>query len=391
MDGVERWWTEWNVVEGSGTLIGIECESHRLSVAGPARVHRNLNPGGISYENLSNHPTNVPAPHGGPVKRMMLTSRKKAVAAKGFTLIELLVVVAIIGILVGLLLPAVQNAREAARLVQCKNHLKQIALACHNYESAFRTLPGYSGEARPWEIVYTQGRTAQPALAGGNWLAQSMFFLEQTELAAHHSRLTSDHTVDLNNESNLSWIKAPVETFHCPTRRDAKPYPLIEPFLSRFGESGSRTDYAMCGGEAERDSVHAERIHVHRDGVWTLGKRVAFNRVFDGLSNTYMLGEKAMDSLKYDTGDCFGDRSPLVGWTESRTATHSYVRYAALTPKLDRKDNCLACHNFGSAHPAGWNAAMADGSVKLQSFSLDLELHRALASVDGREVIKADH
>ena len=216
-----------------------------------------------------------------------------------------------------------------------------------------------------------------------------MMFLEHADLAAHHARITSQATLSLD-DTTRSWIEAPVPTFHCPSRRDAKAYPLVEPFESRLGERGSRTDYAMCGGEAERDPTHAERIHVHRDGVWTLGRRVAMNRIFDGLSNTYLLGEKAMDSLKYDTGDCFGDRSPLVGWTEARTATHSYVRYAALPPKLDRKDNCLACHNFGSAHPAGWNSAMSDGSVRLQSFSLDLQLHRALASVDGREVIGAE-
>jgi prepilin-type N-terminal cleavage/methylation domain-containing protein len=318
----------------------------------------------------------------------MSTRRIGPAATHGFTLIELLVVIAIMGILVSLLLPAVQNAREAARLVQCKNHLKQIALACHNYESTFRMLPGYSGEAQPWEIVYTQVRNPQPRLAGGNWLAQAMLFLERADLALHHATLTSQATVNLD-DATRALVKSPIETFHCPSRRDAKPYPLIEPFLSRLGDAGARTDYAMCGGAAEPDATHAERIHVNRDGVWILGQRVAMNRVFDGLSNTYMLGEKAMDSLKYDTGTCFGDRAPVVGWVESRTATHSYVRYAALTPKLDKKDNCLACHNFGSAHPAGWNAAMADGSVRLQSFSLDLDLHRAQSSVDGHEVISA--
>jgi len=311
---------------------------------------------------------------------------KRPAKANGLTLIELVVVIAIIGIMVGLLLPAVQNAREAARLVQCQNHLKQIALACQLYESSFRDLPGYGGEAPPWEVVYTQGRQREPRLAGGNWMTQAMMFLEQSELASHHARLTLQTMIDLNDVTR-AWITAPVEVFHCPSRRDAKAYPLIDPFQSRLGDQGARTDYAMCGGEAERDTTHAERIHVHRDGVWTLGKRVALNRVLDGLSQTYLVGEKAMDALKYDTGDCFGDRSPLVGWVESRTATHSYVRYAAMTPKLDHRDSCLACHNFGSAHPAGWNVAMADGSVRLMSFSLDLALHRAMASVDGREVI----
>jgi hypothetical protein len=117
-----------------------------------------------------------------------------------------------------------------------------------------------------------------------------------------------------------------------------------------------------------------------------MGKRVKLNRVFDGLSFTYLLGEKAMDSLRYTTGDCFGDRAPLAGFKDTGISSHSYVRYAARQPQLDSVNNCLVCHDFGSAHPAGWNAAMADGSVRLMSFYQDLEVHRANASVDGHEI-----
>src|SRR6056297_1292339 len=94
-----------------------------------------------------------------------------------FTLVELLVVLAVIAILVGLLLPAVQAAREAARLVQCKNHLKQIALACHNYESVFREIPGYSGESPPFFVDGVRHRRVE--LSGANWINQAMLFLEQ--------------------------------------------------------------------------------------------------------------------------------------------------------------------------------------------------------------------
>jgi hypothetical protein len=186
-------------------------------------------------------------------------------------------------------------------------------------------------------------------------------------------------------------VRAPVDTFHCPTRRDAASYPLVEPFLSRYGDRGARTDYAMNGGPAFVSDIDSRVIHTMSDGIWVLGKRVKTNRVFDGLSYTYLLGEKAMDSLKYYTGDCFGDRAPLAGYHQSSVSTHSYVRYASRVPKIDSIDNCLVCHDFGSAHPAGWNVAMADGSVRLMSFDLDMEVHRANASVDGREVPEYRH
>ena len=127
------------------------------------------------------------------------------------------------------------------------------------------------------------------------------------------------------------------------------------------------------------------------DGAWVLGRRTKLNRIFDGLSYTYMVGEKAMDSLRYETGDCFGDRSPVTGWVDTPISSHSYVRFASRPPKVDSKNNCLVCHDFGSAHFAGWNVAMSDGSVRLIDYSMDLKVHRANASVDGREIPEYRH
>ncbi len=307
-----------------------------------------------------------------------------------FTLVELLVVIAIVAIMVGLLMPAIQAAREAARQTRCRNNIRQIALACHNYESTYKELPGYAGERPPLLVSQELPRFREQRYVGGPWTVQALSFMEQGTLASGLSGLAERPTLAPTPRVE-SLVRSPVDTFHCPTRRDARSYPLVEPYVSRYGERGARTDYAMNGGPAEVSELDHRIIHTRADGVWVLGKRTKMNRVFDGLSYTYLLGEKAMDSSKYETGDCFGDRSPLAGYHETGVSSHSYVRYASRVPMIDSINNCLVCHDFGSAHPAGWNVAMADGSVRLMSFGLDIEVHRANASVDGREISEYRH
>ncbi|KAA5540477.1 DUF1559 domain-containing protein [Roseiconus nitratireducens] len=312
-----------------------------------------------------------------------------------FTLVELLVVISIIGILIALLLPAVQAAREAARMIQCKNRLKQIALACHNYESTFKSLPGYGGESPPFLVRQRLGN--QPSsVGGGTWISQTLSYLEQAALGSSIQPLAGSTTVTPTPRIE-KLVRATVQTLHCPSRRDAKPYPLLQPFRSRYGASGARTDYAMNGGSAEIDTTvspnanEAPAIRLTGDGVWVLGKRIKFNRIFDGLSNTYLLGEKAMDLNKLETGNGFGDLSPISGYHGTSISSHSYVRYAARSPQIDSRDNCLECHDFGSIHPAGWNAAFADGRVTTIDYHMKLSIHRANASVGGREVVPYHH
>lgn len=312
-----------------------------------------------------------------------------------FTLIELLVTIAIIGILIGLLLPAVQAVRESARLMQCKNRLKQVALACHNYESAFKELPGYGGE-RPGFLITQLANRERTHIGGGTWITQVLSHLEEPALARGIQPLARRRSI-VPTERIQNLVSAPVETLHCPSRRDARAYPLIPPYSTRYGATGARTDYAMNGGaavidrEATPNSREAPAIRLINDGVWVLGRRTKFNRIFDGLSNTYLVGEKAMDLNKLETGDGFGDRSPIAGYHETPMSSHSYVRYAARSPNLDSRENCLECHDFGATHPAGWNMAFADGRVRTMDYNLALEIHRAQASVDGREVIPYRH
>ena len=307
----------------------------------------------------------------------------------GFTLIELLVVMTIISIMIGLLLPAVQEAREAARITQCQNNLKQIALACQNYEAAFKELPGYAGERNSLFVRYDRDRKRDAALSGTPWPGQILPQMEQPELAEGLSRIGEMQQIT-PRDIVVKMVRATVPSYHCPSRRDAKPYPLVHGWETKYGSHGARIDYAMSGGAA-RTTEGSAVINNYGDGIWVLGNRVKTNRIKDGLANTYLVGEKAMDTLRYHTGNDLGDRAPIAGDADATGTAHSYVRFAARPPKVDKPRNCLVCHDFGSAHYAGWNVANADGSVRMMSFSIDMEVNRANATIDGSETVKYDH
>lgn len=304
---------------------------------------------------------------------------------RGFTLVELLVVIAIIGILIGLLLPAVQAAREAARIIQCKNNLKQLALACHNYESAFRYLPGYAGEKEPALVTY-EFYDRQDTMRGWNWISKSLLFLEQRNLAPHWGKLGASAQLMMTPEEQRM-LTNPLGLLHCPSRRPAEAYPLLGTYQERFGERAARNDYAMNGGSANEDeeSSSEARIRIEKVGIWQLGLLTRLSHVTDGLSNTYLLGEKAMDAGRYHDGSDFGDRAPATGWVDNNTGANAFVRFAARPPARDTHNSCLPCHDFGSAHWVGWNAALADGSVRIIDYSMAFEIHQASASIQGHE------
>jgi len=214
-----------------------------------------------------------------------------------------------------------------------------------------------------------------------------MLFLEQQQLAASWGTLGSTRNLTMT-ERDLSLISSPLSVMHCPSRRDPRAYPLIHSFRTRYGPTAARTDYAMSGGAAEPAGVRRNRnlIRVTHEGVWRLGSETRFRHVVDGLSNTYLIGEKAMDSTKYTTGNDFGDRSPITGWPDNSRAANSFVRFTARPPAIDKPNNCLSCHDFGSAHPATFNMSFSDGSVRAISYTIDIGIHRASASIQGNEL-----
>lgn len=304
----------------------------------------------------------------------------------GFTLVELLVVIAIIGVMVGLLLPAVQAAREAARQVQCFNNIKQISTAAHNFESSRGYFPAYAGEVPPNLAEFPPYRKQEPKFLGPNWLIQVLYFSEQDLLAAELSKLCTTAPLEPTSQS-VPVVSSAVHFLYCPTRRSPKPSALHENFRERFGPSGGKTDYAVNGGPAESIEGKPRSIRVLEDGFWVLGLRTKARDITDGLSSTYMIGEKAIDLARMDRGECFGDRAPLAGWPDHDLASNSIVRFAELSPRQDYRNNCHACHNFGSSHAAGWNVAMCDGSIRMMSYFTDIKVHRALCSSHASETL----
>ena len=293
-----------------------------------------------------------------------------------FTLVELLVVIAIIGILVALLLPAVQSSREAARSIQCRNHLKQMGLAFHNYHTTHNKFPGFGGEG-----VIVAGAD-ETSWAAGSWIVQMLPYMERETLAELLFEISQADDLARPGRPELAQaIATPLPELYCPTRRAPILYPVFPHMLG--SREAPRTDYCMNGGAWENYWTSGP---VDLRGMWVPVARIGAKNISDGLSHTYMVCEKAMDVLKYDTGNDFGDSQSYIGFPGE--ASRSYVRTGAGTTTIDREGNCgPACHDFGSAHPAGWNGVMADGSVRTHDYSMSRLVNMSQATIQGGEKV----
>lgn len=272
----------------------------------------------------------------------------------GFTLVELLVVIAIIGILVALLLPAIQSAREAGRRIQCTNHLKQIGLAIHNHHDVWEFMP--SGGTVPWApITLNAGVPSDPHTQGVSWAYQILPYFEQNTL--------KKSTFDVNVLAQRT-----VNAYFCPSRR--KPSKLGVNVLMDYASatpanapnSWDQYWYGNTWG-VPTDATYWGCIT--RTG--TKNSPVGFNAVVDGTSHTLLVSEKRLNKANYGIGDWHDDRGWTDGWDPD------VVRYTGFQPQIDPQTG-VSGYEFGSAHPGGIVALMCDGAVKNIRYGIDLKI-----------------
>jgi prepilin-type N-terminal cleavage/methylation domain-containing protein/prepilin-type processing-associated H-X9-DG protein len=286
---------------------------------------------------------------------------------RAFTLVELLVVITIIGILISLLLPAVQSAREAARQTQCRNNLKQMALAAHGHVVSHGFFP--SGGVNDWNIG--DPATGPGARQHAGWTYIILPFIEQQTLydAAPAVRLPTP----------LPWI-------HCPTRRRPTLFPnrLNRAFSGVTPANLVRNDYAACAGDVSYPESQVGSAG-HR-GVCFRGSEVREAKIFDGLSNTYLFGEKSLASGMYFTGQSGGDDDCMYNGGNIdtlRTVNNDSGSWGNYRLTVDPPNSDL-WGMFGGPHSNGFVVAYCDGSVHVIGYSIDRETHRRLGVIDDR-------
>ena len=291
-----------------------------------------------------------------------LTSPEKRT---GFTLVELLVVIAIIGILIGMLLPAVQAVREAARRIQCGNNQKQLALACLNYESAnMRFPPGLNcpigGDGGFFASnEFTDGRSfPEPPIDGkfGSWLVWIMPYIEASN---HFDQLNLDQRE--STSGNVATLASPgaqlVPAFICPSDHESD---TINEISGRFYAPNS---YVGCAGRVAWFISAATG-----DGVLNYNSSVTFGEITDGSSNTFLLGER------FHFDDEWPAFTTFRGWAWSNAlaaqdclsgaaAPINYQIPAGEGPSPGFEFTNPKQSSFSSGHTGGANFAGVDGST----------------------------
>ncbi|HND56015.1 MAG TPA: DUF1559 domain-containing protein [Pirellulaceae bacterium] len=269
----------------------------------------------------------------------------------GFTLVELLVVIAIIGILVALLLPAVQAAREAARRTTCLNNLVQSGLAIQNFEFHFERLPAGTlnadGPIRNEEIG-----------THVSWIVQILPYFEQNALARHFDAKAGAYA-----ESNAAVRAARIRSLVCPSS------PVVGP------DKVALSSYA--------GSHHDEESPIDKDnrGLLFLNSRVRFADIYDGSSQTVLLGEllTSADSFGWVSG---------TRWTLRNTSRIEQPRAPGATPASSATSGPLFVGGFGSDHTGGLNMSFADGSTHFLSINTSREVLRQLGNRADGEIAK---
>jgi len=305
-----------------------------------------------------------------------------------FTLVELLVVIAIIGVMVGLLLPAVQAAREAARRMSCSNNLKQISLGFQNYHDTFNTLP-------PGAIRYpVSGNTPNTAHF---W---SAFILPFIELSTVHDQIAFGGHVVWTTGGSLIAAQSPIPTYRCPSSTDPASInngvasPLV---LNRvpnsysvnmsgtIGNTVGTASYPARAGETQQHFDDGYPTDNRFNGPFNYNRSYKFATIIDGLSNTVSIGEKFQHRV--GTATLSNDRVSYTIGSPNINDNHAQFGGSMGMPINIRNADHQGAAGFRSLHPGGCQVAYLDGSARFVSDTVAPEVRLALGTRDGGEIV----